>query len=303
MMHDKTLVVLCGPTAVGKTKSAIALAQHFKSVIISADSRQFYKELVIGTAAPTPDELALAKHYLTGHLSIHDYYNVSMYESDALQIINNEFKHRNIVIAAGGSGLYLDVLCHGIDNLPDVNFPLRKELAGKLQENGLTWLQEEVKKYDPAYYAETDSNNHKRLLRALEIIHITGKRYSDLRVRELQPRPFKIIKTGLFREREILFNRIEKRTDQMLAQGLEKECRALYPYRHLNALNTVGYKEMFHYFEGTYNLDQAIEKIKVNTRRYAKRQLTWFKRDAAITWFHPDDTEKIISHIKKREHE
>jgi tRNA dimethylallyltransferase len=292
------LITLAGPTAIGKTKIAIALAQHFDTVILSADSRQFYKELEIGTAAPTAEELAAVKHYFAGHLSIHDYYNVSRYEQEVLQLLDELFRKHRCVIMTGGSGLYMDAVCKGIDQLPEPDVALRENVNEIYQSEGLPGLQRRLQLLDPEYYEIVDRNNPNRLKRAIEVCLQTGQTYSSLRLEKVQPRPFNILKLGLNLPRAELFDNIHRRTDAMISNGLVEEVRGLLPHRHLNALNTVGYKEIFSYLDGKMTLEEAIEKIKTNTRRYAKRQLTWFQRDAAITWFHPGQVEEMIQFVE-----
>ncbi len=283
-MANKELIVIAGPTAVGKTAFAIKLAKKYQTEIISADSRQFYRELKIGTAAPTEEELTSAPHHFIGNLSIHDYYNVSIYEQEALKLIRHLFEKHDKVIAVGGSGLYIDALCYGIDELPDADEQLRRKIKQKFAEEGIAYLQREVKRLDPAFYEIADINNPKRLQRALEVCLATGKTYSSLRKNKRKSREFMIRKYVLNMERERLYERINLRVDQMMEAGLLKEVRSLIPYRTLNALNTVGYKELFHYLDGEISLEQAITDIKTNSRRYAKRQITWFKRYDDFEW-------------------
>lgn len=292
------LITLAGPTASGKTKIAIALAQHFDTVILSADSRQFYKELEIGTAAPTAEELAAVKHYFAGHLSIHDYYNVSRYEQEVLQLLDELFRTHRCVIMTGGSGLYLDAVCEGIDQLPEPDAALRESVNEMYRSLGLIGLQHHLQQLDPEYYEIVDRNNPNRLKRAIEVCLQTGTTYSSLRVKKVQSRPFSIIKLGLNLPRAELFDNIHRRTDAMIGGGLVDEVRGLLPHRHLNALNTVGYKEIFAFLDGKMTLEEAIEKIKTNTRRYAKRQLTWFQRDKAITWFQPRQIDEMIQFVE-----
>lgn len=297
MNDKKQLIIITGPTAIGKTGLAIQIAKHFNTEIISADSRQFYREMSIGTAKPDADELAAVRHHLVGQLSVHDHYNVSMFEQDALALLEKLFKEHDQVVMVGGSGLYINALCHGIDELPDADEALREELNRVLEEPGIEPLQTELEKLDPEYYRQVDRSNPKRLMRAIEVCRITGKKYSELRKSEPKSRDFEIIKIGLNTDRELLFDRINRRVDEMIAAGLVEEVRSLEKYKHLNALNTVGYKEIFDHFDGKYTLEKAIEKIKTNTRRYAKRQLTWFKKDKEIVWFEPDDLEGIINEV------
>ncbi len=296
---EKILLVIAGPTATGKTKLAIRLAQHFHTEILSADSRQFYKELPIGTAAPDREELQRVKHHFVGHLSVFDPYNVSMYEKEVLQLLGALWQKHNIVILVGGSGLYINAVCHGIDELPNPDVGLRKQLEEDFKSFGIVSLQKQLKNLDPEYYNQVDLKNPKRLIRALEICLQTGKKYSALRMNKPQPRDFKVIKIGVELPREELVKRINRRTDQMIASGWIEEAEAMFSYRTLNALNTVGYKELFAWMEGKTDFDFAIEKIKTNTRRYAKRQMTWFKKDKEIHWFHPSDREMMLHLVDK----
>jgi tRNA dimethylallyltransferase len=290
---EKTLIVLAGPTAVGKTSMAISIAQALHTEIISADSRQFYREMKIGTAAPTQEELAKARHHFIGNLSIHDYYNVSIYEQEALIKISEIFENKDYVVVVGGSGMYLDALCNGIDQLPDADFELRNQIVNNYQIHGLPWLQAEVEHLDPEYFYSCDSNNPKRLQRALEVILATGKTYSSQRTKEKKARPFKILKFVLNADRTLLYNRIDQRVDVMVKDGLIDEARNLFPNRELNALNTVGYKELFASFDQQISLEQAIIDVKTHSRNYAKRQLTWFKRDPEYIWV--SNFEQIIN--------
>lgn len=294
------LVVIVGPTGVGKTRLAIQLAKFFNTVIISADSRQFYRELKIGSGAPAEEELALVPHYFVGHLSVTDSYNVSKFEHDAIQIIDLHHTQRQVVILAGGSGLYVDAVCHGIDDLPDPDPSIRKMILQWYIEQGLEFLQEKVKELDPEYYQIVDKKNPKRLMRAIEVCLITGMPFSSLRVNKPKPRPFTVIKIGLYLPRPLLNSLIDQRVDKMMEMGLLEEARQLLPFRDLNALNTVGYKELFGYFDGKITLSEAVEKIKVNTHRFAKRQMTWFKKDLDIKWFRPDEYQQIIAYITER---
>lgn len=293
----KYLVVIAGPTAVGKTDIAISLAKHWNSEILSADSRQFYKEMSIGTAKPDARQLGAVQHHFVGHLSIHDYYNVSRFETDALTSLNTLFETHTIVFLAGGSGLYIDALCNGIDDFPDPAPELRAYLKGLYLDEGLKKLQQMLFENDPEYYSTVDINNPNRLLRALEVCLTTGKKFSEQRLNSLKSRDFKIIKIALNLPRPVLFNRIEMRVDQMIENGLVDEVKSLLPYRHLNALNTVGYKEIFQYLDSEISLDQAITNIKTNTRRYAKRQLTWFKRTDEYAWFEPSQENEITNYL------
>lgn len=287
-MNNKELIVLVGPTAVGKTSEAIRLANFLKTDIISADSRQFYHELNIGVARPTTEELSLAKHHFVGHKSIQDSYNVGSYEKDALKKIEELFKKYDKLVLTGGSGMYIDVVCNGIDTLPDVDNEIREELNRIFKEKGILPLQEELKEKDPEYYSIVDTSNHIRLIRALEIIRQSGTTFSSLRTNTKQERPFKIKKFALQRDRKELIDRINLRVDIMINEGLIEEAREVYPFKGLSALNTVGYKELFNYFDGKISLERAIEDIKTNTRRYAKRQMTWFRKDNDIIWLDAD---------------
>lgn len=294
------LVVLLGPTGVGKTELGLRLAEHFGSPIISSDSRQVYKELPIGTAAPTNKQMARVKHYMVGMLSISDYYSASTFELDVISLLENLFKQQNIVLMTGGSMMYIDAVCDGIDDIPTVRPEIREELYRQYQEEGLAPILEELRRADPKHYGEVDRNNYKRVIHAVEICRQTGRPYSSFRTNRKKERPFNIIKVGLFREREDLYNRINLRVNQMMDDGLLAEAQAVYPYRHLNALNTVGYKELFKYLDGEWNLDFAVEKIKRNTRVYARKQMTWFKRDNRIHWFHPEDEDEIMAFLKEK---
>jgi tRNA dimethylallyltransferase len=290
------LIVISGPTAVGKTRFAIDLAKKLNTEIISSDSRQFYKELSIGTAKPTQDELSEVKHHLINNLSIQDYYNVSMYENDVLTILDKLFKIHKTVIMTGGSGLYIDAVCNGIDEYPNADEDLRKGLMKQWKDKGLDNLLDELKKLDPEFYEQVDRANPKRVIRALEVIKSTGKKYSDQRNYPKKERPFEIVKYCLNRDREELFSRISQRIDQMMENGLLDEVESLLPHREFNALNTVGYKEIFKYLDGEISLDQAITDLKTNTRRYAKRQLTWVKRDENYRMIEPDDITLITNY-------
>ncbi len=293
-INSNTLIVLLGPTASGKTDLAIALAQHFKTEIISADSRQFYKEIPIGTAAPNADQLALVKHHFVGHLSIQDNYNVFRFEQDVLKLLEKGFKSHDVFVMTGGSGLYIDAVCQGIDELPDPDIGLRNSLEKLFKEQGIEVLQQKLKELDPVYFQSVDLKNSKRLMRAIEVCLQTGKPYSQQRLNKGKERPFNIIKVGLDMPREILNQRINLRTDEMINAGWLNEAKAVFPLRDLNALNTVGYKELFSYFDGERTLEEALVKIKTNTRRYAKRQMTWFRKDKSIQWFEPGKVEEIV---------
>ena len=295
---DRLLVVIAGPTAVGKTSLAIALAQEFGTEIISGDSRQFYREMRIGTAVPTDKELALVPHHFIHHLSVTTPYNVSKFETDACALLDQLFISHKIVIMAGGSGLYLNAVCHGIDRLPDPDPEMRRHLKEKLVSDGIEALQEELARLDPEHFAQVDLSNPVRVMRAIEICRSTGMPLSALRTNLPVARNFRIMKFGLELPREILYQRINARVDALMQAGLYEEALALYPLRNLNALNTVGYRELFDHFEGLTTLSFAIEKIKTNSRRYAKRQMTWFKKDDEYNWVSPEDVLKIASAIR-----
>lgn len=280
----KTLIVITGPTAVGKTTIAIELAKQFKAEIISADSRQFYREMNIGTAKPTAEELIQAKHHFINSHSITENFSVGDFEKQGLALLDNIFHTHNTVILVGGSGLYIKAICEGFDDLPSVTSQIRDKLNLELSNKGIAYLQEKLKLVDPVYYAQVDLNNPQRLIRALEVAETTGKPFSSYRKATINQRPFQVIKIGLTLPREILYQRINQRVDDMVENGLVDEARSLLPYRHLNALNTVGYSELFDYFDGKNDLDTAIALIKQNTRRFAKRQLTWFRKDKDIKW-------------------
>lgn len=283
-VNNKKLIVLTGPTAVGKTKEAINLAKALNTEIISADSRQFYKELNIGVATPTEEELSEVKHHFIGHISIHNNYNVGLFEKDALDRIELLFKTYDTIVLTGGSGMYIDVVCNGMDSLPDVDIEIRNELNRVFKEEGISVLQEELREKDIEYYNIVDKKNHIRIIRALEVIRQTGKTFSFYRTNKKTQRDFQIFKFALQRERSELIERINKRVDLMMEDGLLDEAKTVYLYKHLSALNTVGYKELFKYFEGEISLENAIEDIKTNTRRYAKRQMTWFRKDKEYIW-------------------
>jgi tRNA dimethylallyltransferase len=294
---DKTLIVITGPTAVGKTRLCIDIAKHFDIPIINADSRQIYKELKIGTARPTDEEMREVKHYFVGTLSLDDYYSASLYEQQVLTLLEEQFMTHDFALMSGGSMMYIDAVCNGIDDIPTIDDGTRETMKRRLQEEGLEKLCEELKQLDPEYYEIVDRQNPKRVVHALEICTMTGQAYTSFRKREQKRRPFRIVKIGLNRERTELYDRINARVDEMMANGFLKEAAGLYERKGLNALNTVGYKELFDYFEGRWTLKEAIERIKGNTRRYARKQLTWYKKDEQMKWFHPDQKEDIINYI------
>lgn len=295
MSHaKKKLIVVIGPTAIGKTALAIQLAQFFKTEILSADSRQFYKELNIGVARPSIEELQAVIHHFINFLPIEENYSAGKYEADALLLLQRIFQNHDYAVCCGGSMLYLDALLNGLDDLPG-DAQVRKKLQDELKKSGLESLQAHLKITDPEYYEIVDLNNPHRVLRALEVCAVTGKKYSDLRRNHIAERPFEIIKIGLTAEREWIYRRINQRVDMMLEDGLEEEVRSVFPMRHLNALNTVGYKEFFDYFDGKLSRTESIEKIKQHTRNFAKRQLTWWRRDQSIQWIEVDKTENVFN--------
>lgn len=292
--------MIAGPTAVGKTDLCINLAKKFNTVIISSDSRQFFQEINIGTAKPGKEELAMIPHYFIGNKSIHDPYDVRMYEVEALACIDNLLKDKELLILTGGSGLYTDAVVNGLDEIPKIDSDIRAGLNLLYAKEGIVPLQEMLHKLDPAYYETVDLQNPQRLIRALEVCQGTGKTFSEFRVRKKVMRPFKTIKIALNRDREELYRRIDTRMDKMIADGLFKEAEEMHPYKDINALNTVGYKEIFGYLEGEYDKEEAIRLLKRNSRRYAKRQITWLKRDEAYHWFHPDDINGILSLVENQ---
>ncbi len=292
------LVVITGPTAVGKTDLCVKIAKHFNTEIISADSRQFYKELSIGTAKPSLEEMDGVKHHFIDSLSIHTDYNVNDFEKEALDLLVKLFKEHKLVILTGGSGLFIDAICKGFDDeLPEGDETIRKELENLYNKYGIKILQDKLKQLDPEFYHEIDKGNVKRLYRAIEVCILTGKPYSELRKGKKQSRPFKILKIALNRDREELFYRINQRVDLMMKQGLLDEVKSVFNYQNKNALKTVGYREIFDFLNGKCDIDAAIEKIKVNSRRYARKQLTWFNKDEEYNWFHPNQKDEIINLI------
>lgn len=295
-----SLIVIVGPTGVGKTATSLLIAEHYGCSIINADSRQLYGALPIGTAAPTAAELSRVKHYFVGTLSLAEYYSASLYEQAVTTLLTEgPLKSAPVSVLTGGSMLYVDAVCHGIDDIPTIDEETRALMKRRLDEEGLERLAEELRVLDPAYFKTVDRKNTRRVVHALEICHMTGKPYSSFRTEEKKERPFHIIKIGLTRAREELYDRINQRVWQMIADGFVDEVLRVYPYRHENSLNTVGYKELFEYVDGLCTLENAVTRIQGNTRRYCRKQLTWFKRDPSITWFHPDDVPHIISHIDK----
>ena len=299
MSFDKKLIVITGPTAVGKTDLCMEIAGQFGIPIINADSRQLFRQLRIGTASPTAEQQQRVRHYFVGTLDIQDYYSASMYEEDVMRLLQQLFSANDYALLTGGSMMYIDAVCNGIDDIPTVNDETRATMKRRLAEEGLETLVEELKQLDPEHYEIVDRQNPRRVVHALEICHMTGKTYTSFRKAQKKQRPFDIIKIGLNREREELYNRINLRVDKMMEEGLLEEVKTMLPYRKVNALNTVGYKELFNYFDGVWELPEAVERIKGNTRRYMRKQLTWFKRDASINWFHPEQGQDIIDFINE----
>ena len=294
------LLVLIGPTGVGKTELSLQLAEMFRTCIVSADSRLLYADLKIGTAAPTPEQLARVRHYFVGTLQLTDYYSAARYEEEVMKLLPSLFQEQEVVVLTGGSMMYVDAVCKGIDDMPTVDGETRQLMMRRYETEGLDALCAELRLRDPEYYRTVDLKNPKRVIHALEICYMTGRPYSSFRTRRVKERPFRIIKVGLTRDREELYDRINRRVLQMVEDGLVEEARHVYPYRQLNSLNTVGYKEMFRYLEGEWTLPFAIGKIQQNSRIYSRKQMTWFKRDQEIRWFHPDQKEEIISYLLTR---
>lgn len=294
---EKTLIVLLGPTGVGKTDLSIDIARHFNTSIISCDSRQIYREMTIGTAVPSKEQLAAVPHFFIQTLSVADYYNSWQFEIQALEKIKELFRQRDVVIMSGGSMMYIDAVCKGIDDIPTISPELRQELMQVYDREGPEAIRAMLRELDPVFYEQVDLNNGKRILHAVEVCRMAGVPYSSLRTNTPKDRGFRIIRIGLNRDKEELYQRIDLRVDLMLEAGLEAEVRSLLPLRHLNALNTVGYRELFDYFEGTTDYAEAVRLIKRNSRRYAKKQLSWFRRDGDIHWFNPDKREEIDEFI------
>ena len=292
---DNTLIVILGPTGVGKSAISIQLAKYYSTDILSADSRQLFRELSIGTAIPPEEDLQSVTHHFIQTRSIHDYYNVSEYEIEAIHLINQLFLSKNPLILTGGSMLYIDTICKGIDDIPTVTAEIRAEVIRWYNENGLEALQKRLLTLDPEYYAIADLNNAKRLLHAVEVCQMSGKTFTSFRKNTIRHRPFNILKIGINQQREVLYERINQRVDQMMEAGLLEEARSVYPYKDLNSLNTVGYKELFTYFDGQCTLEEAVDLIKRSTRKYARKQLTWFRKDLDIHWFEPDQVQEIIA--------
>ncbi|HZJ73259.1 MAG TPA: tRNA (adenosine(37)-N6)-dimethylallyltransferase MiaA [Perlabentimonas sp.] len=296
-MPNKYLIILLGPTGVGKTEASLLVSKHFSAPIVSADSRQFFKEMQIGTAAPTPEQLAAAPHHLIGHKSISERYSCGMFEAEALRVLDNIYLTHSAATLVGGSMLYIDAVCKGIDDFPTPDPALRKTLENQLNEEGIESMRAQLKLLDPEYYNKVDLKNSKRILKAVEICLQTGKTYSSFCTNPQKERPFKTIKVGLNRPRNELYMRINARVDQMVNDGLMEEAKSLYPHRHHNALKTVGYREFFEFFDGKISQEKAVELIKRNSRHYAKRQLTWWAKDKEIEWFRPDEIVAIINYI------
>lgn len=298
MMNDKYLIVIAGPTASGKTATAITIAKALKTVIISADSRQFYREIPIGTAAPTREELSEVEHYMIHNLSIEDRYDVADYEKDVLLLLKKLFLNHDAVVMTGGSGLFIDAVCNGLDSIPDISEETRNRVNALYEKGGVVALQNELQHLDPEYYEIVDKHNPRRLQRAIEVCYQTGLPYSSFRKNNTKERDFKIIKLALLWERNELITRINKRVENMISDGLVEEARSVYHKRNLNSLNTVGYKEMFQYFDGDISLNEAIELIKISTRQYAKRQMTWLRKNNDYRWFSIDEIPKMIEYIQ-----
>ena len=294
-----TLIVITGPTAVGKTELCLRIAEKFNIPVINADSRQIFRGMQIGTAAPTPEQRKRVRHYFVDLLELDEYYNASMYEQDVMKLLYSMFKDKDNAIAllTGGSMMYIDAVCNGIDDIPTISDEVRLLYKQRLEKEGLTALLQELKVKDPQYYDFVDKNNPRRVVHGLEICHQTGRTYSSFRVKEKKQRPFRIIKIALNRDREELYSRINRRVDKMMENGMVEEARLLLPYRSLNALNTVGYKELFRYFDGEWTMEEAIERIKGNARRYARKQLTWYKKDNDIVWFDAAETDKVCMYL------
>ncbi len=295
---ENILIVLVGPTCSGKTDLSIKIARHFGCEIISADSRQFFREMKIGTAVPSSSQLAAIKHHFIGFLSIKDYYSASLFERDVLKLLSSLFRKNNIALMTGGSGMYIDAVCYGIDDIPDIEPLVREKYIKKYKDEGINGLRLALKLLDPVHYENIDLKNPKRMIRALEICESTGRPYSSFLTKQKRERDFRIIKIGLERQRDELYKRINHRVDKMIRNGLEKEAGSLFTMRDFNALNSVGYKEFFDYFDGKVTREEAIELIKRNTRRYAKRQMTWWGKDKEIKWFNADNLPRIIKFLE-----
>lgn len=300
MLHKKTLISIVGPTAIGKTALAIQIARHFATEIISADSRQFFKEMAIGTAKPNEEELAAAKHHFIDSHSVSQLFSTGDFEVEGLKILDEIFQKHNVAIMVGGSGLYVNALLNGLDEMPDIDLSIREKLNRQFEEEGLAVIQNQLAESDPEYFAKVDQQNPQRMIRGLEVFLSTGQKLSSMLSATKKERPFNIIKIGLNTDRTVLYNRINQRVDQMIADGLLEEVKSLTPFKQYNALNTVGYSEIFDYFDGKLSLQEAIDAIKQNTRRFAKRQLTWFRRDEETNWFEPDEKDQIIGLINEK---
>lgn len=300
MASAKTLIVVVGPTAIGKTTMAINLAQHFHTEILSADSRQFFKEMEIGTAKPSEAELAAAPHHFINSHSIDTLFSTGDFEIQALELLERLFLKHNTVVMVGGSGLYIDALCNGLDKLPDIDLNIREGLNDRFAQEGVLFVQELLKEYDPEYFEKVDQSNPQRMIRGVEFFLSTGQKLSSFLTSTKKQRPFNIIKIGLNTDRTVLYDRINNRVDQMLHGGLVEEVKSLQSFRAYNALNTVGYSEIFDYLDGKLSLQEAVDKIKQNTRRFAKRQLTWFRKDQNLTWFEPNQTQEVIEYLQEK---
>jgi tRNA dimethylallyltransferase len=297
---NNTLIVLLGPTCVGKTDISVAVARHFRCEIISADSRQFYREMQIGTAVPPEEQMNEVPHHFIRFIPADQYYSASLFERDVMKILPEIFRKNKVALMTGGSGMYIDAVCKGIDNIPDVDPVIREKYLVKYRQEGIAGLRIALKILDPEHYEKVDLKNSKRIIRALEICETTGRKYSSFLKRQKQDRDFRIIKIGLERPRHELYKRINNRVDSMIEKGLEDEARDLIALRNFNALNSVGYKELFDFFDGKITREKAVELIKRNTRRYAKRQMTWWARDKEITWFNPESVKEIIDFIENK---
>ena len=294
------LIVLAGPTGIGKTDLSIKLAKELGTIIISADSRQIFRELKIGTAFPTPEQLSVVPHYMAGTKSIHEYYSAFEFEQEVIALLKEKFKEHPAILMAGGSMMYIDAVCKGIDDIPTIDPELRKEVQERYKREGIGSIRRELKLLDPVFYGQVDLKNDKRVIHAVEVCLMAGKPYSSLRKNSTRQREFNIIQIGLYMERAELYDRINKRVDKMITDGLVEEAKEFYPYKELNSLNTVGYKELFEYFDGNISFEKAVELIKRNSRRYAKKQLSWFRRDKERAWFHPSQTKEILGFIKQK---
>ena len=297
-MSQKTLIVLTGPTGVGKTELSLRLAERYHCPILNADSRQLYHDIPIGTAAPTAADMERVKHYFVGTLGLEDYYSAAQYEQEAITLLQREFETHDVCLLSGGSMMYIDAVCNGIDDIPTIDDATRTLLKERFAQEGLEPLVAELRLLDPEYYAQCDLRNHKRVVHALEVCYMTGRTFTSFRRGIRAERPFRIVKIGLQRERQELFDRINRRVDGMVKQGLIDEVKRVLPFRHCNSLNTVGYKELFQYLDGEWELDFALEKIRRNSRVYAKKQITWFKKDEQVQWFHPDQESDIVRAVE-----